>query len=283
MQLTVAAERQERSAQTHHAARRRLCVPPAAHDLTDRADETKSRLICLAAAEPDSIFFPDAIGQASREESDSLVQEMLGDVLADTSQPYRPNVSAYSATAGVGAFAANDAPIQPRLLREAPAESAEASLHPSVMSTPAFLELAIFSGKDERFSYQRAVSRIYELDSLDYHLNAKHRPLPATARTWERSSASADKSPTIASQPSDRAGGVEVGGLSDIEVGAIKPKTRVPKIDPMADIDPYALDPPILSNAHAWGVVSTWGEKAGRWGRGAKAFVQGKDDATDRK
>ena len=216
MQLTLAAQRQERGAQAHHAARRRLCVPTAAHDLTDRADETKSRLICLAAAEPDSIFFPDAIGQASREESDSLVQEMLGDVLADTSQPYRPNVSAYSATAGVGAFAANDAPIQPRLLREAPAESAEASLHPSVMSTPAFLELAIFSGKDERFSYQRAVSRIYELDSLDYHLNAKHRPLPPT-----RSSA-----PTSA--PSPATGALErVGGqVADDRVAAERSRGR---------------------------------------------------------
>ena len=225
---------------------------------TDHPDETKSRLICLAAAEPDSIFFPDAVGQSSREDSDSLVQEMLGDVLADTSQPYRPNISAYSQTATVERYAANDAPIQPRLLREAPSESAEASLHPSAMATPAFLELAIFSGKDERFSYQRAVSRIYELDSLDYHLTAKHRPLPASARVWERSTASTDKSPTLSPEtPSDRVGGVEVGGLSDIEVGAIKPKTRMSKIDPMADIDPYALEPPVLSNAHAWGVVDT--------------------------
>ena len=31
-------------------------------------------------------------------------------------------------------------------------------------------------------------------------------------------------------------------------------------------------DPPVIKEHHVWGVVDEWGENAGRWGKGSKAF-----------
>jgi hypothetical protein len=46
--------------------------------------------------------------------------------------------------------------------------------------------LAIFTGEEERFAYQRAVSRVMEMSSAEYSNRAVHTPLNAAFRTWEK-------------------------------------------------------------------------------------------------
>lgn len=91
---------------------------------------------------------------AAGEVTDSLVEEMLGDVQQDLDAPYRPNISAYDQSANVAAYerdAARQIETQAveeqldRQLRRRREQEARAPIHPSA-ATPSFQNLSIFTG-----------------------------------------------------------------------------------------------------------------------------------------
>ncbi|TFY72585.1 hypothetical protein EVG20_g396 [Dentipellis fragilis] len=130
--------------------------------LIDALYEARCRLVCLADAEPEDLFFPDGAG--AHMDMDSIMAEAV----SETQDVYRPNVASY------------DAP-----------QMAQARVAPS----PLALEtLSIFSGKDEQFAYKRALSRLLEMTSASYACEERWTPLPAHARKWERAAPNASTS-----------------------------------------------------------------------------------------
>ena len=86
-----------------------------------------------------------------------IMAETLSEAMQDTEEGFRPNISAYSSNR------------PSRSTREASKEDDKVG----------FKHLAIFSGEDERFSYQRAVSRLFEMSHPDWMRRKGWRPLLA--------------------------------------------------------------------------------------------------------
>ncbi len=67
--------------------------------LIDALYEARCRIICLAEAEPEQLFFPDAptitAGADGRTREDMDV--MMAEAVAETQDVYRPNISSYDA------------------------------------------------------------------------------------------------------------------------------------------------------------------------------------------
>ena len=231
---------------------------------------------------------------AAGEISDSLTEEMLGDVAMDLEAPYRPNVSSYDATELVQTY--NQARAGPSLEQDAAVPfhrpvavhaKDRPDIHPSA-STPSFASLAIFTGEEERFAFKRAVSRVHEMSSAEYLATATHSPLARELRTWEKPAtataparaAATDKHP--ASTMGEKEGFAQADRLSGVlppdEMRLRWPEGR-PPTDKEVDVRPGEAGgkgtgkdgKPIISSVHAWGERDDWGPKAGRWGQGAKA------------
>jgi len=226
----------------------------------DAAYESKSRLICQAAAEPDHIFFPDA-ADLSSEEEDSLAQEMIGDVLQDLQAPYRPNISSYSASSEQES---------PEERIPTPARKQGAVTPSDVQgAAPAFRTLAIFTGQDEQFAYKRALSRIFEITSKEYVKTARFTPIRVEDRVWEQDEIVDDlrTRPIMPVSPSASA-------AAETSEGRDPPLkyARGQKVDPLAeDLDVNEMPKPRIGSAHFWGIIDSWGVKAGKWGRGVRA------------
>ena len=204
----------------------------------DAAYESKSRLVCLAAAAPDNIFFPDA-AEVLANEANPLTADMLGEVMQDLEAPFRPNISDY-----------RDGALSARV---------EASMDEVQTTSPVSRHLAIFTGQDEQFAYKRALSRIFEITSIEFVKSAKHSPVPYEGRVWEHSkpaTPSQASSPSIAQQPA--------------EPHILLPRgTKVNPLDPNLDVN--QLRKPNIATTHFWGIVDSWGKKAGAWGQGINA------------
>jgi peroxisome-assembly ATPase len=229
-----------------------LCTP---------SDESKTRLICHAAADPEDIFFPDAADILASEDN-VLAQEMIGDVLQDLEAPYRPNVSSYTSTQ-----------VQDTL-----ASAVEEVQKGSKADQPAFKSLAIFTGQDEQFAYKRALSRIYEITSKEFVRCAKHTPIPPQDRVWEHSNAKPthySRAPSSGFTPPASPEPIISADDADISSTARK-YPRGTKVDPSdPEIDVSELPKPKIGTPHFWGVVDSWGKKAGRWGLGVEAKKEG--------
>ncbi|GAA5964226.1 hypothetical protein JCM8115_002839 [Rhodotorula mucilaginosa] len=230
---------------------------------------------------------------AAGEVTDSLVEEMLGDVQQDLDAPYRPNISSYDQSAGVQAYERDQARAVERAqqeeqvarqLRARREQEARAPIHPSA-ATPSFQSLAIFTGEEERFAFKRAVSRVHEMSSTEYLVTAQHSPLPSSIRTWEQTIAQS-LAPSIsntAPAPSLHVMG-EKSPLSSTDrlSGVLDPadlRAKWPEGMPTGDkqVDVRPGQKPVLREEHVWGVRDDWGKKAGRWGQGAKAYSASED------
>ncbi|KAI0798473.1 AFG1-like ATPase-domain-containing protein [Irpex lacteus] len=132
--------------------------------LIDALYEARCRLICLAEAPPDHLFFPDAVEEETKQKAVDDIDVLLAEAVGETREVYRPNVSSY------------DAPN----MNEAPSDVAQ--------TTAALETLSIFSGKDEQFAFKRALSRLLEMTSESYSKEEQWNPLPDASRKWERSS-----------------------------------------------------------------------------------------------
>ncbi|GAA5930259.1 hypothetical protein JCM3775_004343 [Rhodotorula graminis] len=222
---------------------------------------------------------------AAGEVTDSLVEEMLGDVQQDLDAPYRPNISAYDESANVAAYerdAARKIETQAveeqldRQLRRRREQEARAPIHPSA-ATPSFQNLSIFTGEDERFSFKRAVSRVHEMSSAEYLVTAEHSPMPSHVRSWETpfASSSAVADAAAAAAPPRHAVGDKAPLGDDRLSGVLDPadlRAKWPDGTPREgkEVD-VRRERPVLREEHVWG-VREWGKKAGRWGQGAKAY-----------
>ncbi|KAI0690281.1 AFG1-like ATPase-domain-containing protein [Cerioporus squamosus] len=204
--------------------------------LIDALYEARCRIICLAEAEPEQLFFPDApsISAAAAGGPREDVDVMMAEAVAETQDVYRPNVSSYDAPN----MAQERVPTQ-RLALDT---------------------LSIFSGKDEQFAFKRALSRLLEMTSESYARDEQWAPLPTDARKWETS--------TSGSAPPQRTGCATTGPTrphsSDstdfAEEASLDRTSTFPADRPPA---------PRLSADHIWGVREDWGERARDWGRGA--------------
>lgn len=242
---------------------------------------------------------------AAGEITDSLVEEMLGDVQQDLEAPYRPNISSYDATSDFRAFdkshdSARGEELEQRRreLKKRLEQQMRAPVHPSA-ATPQFKSLAIFTGasssssrpfshllmlflfagEEERFAYQRAVSRIYEMSEPEYLVTAVHQPLPSAVRTWEKVvDVPSPSAPSPSSAPRHSIGeksalpsgeGERLSGVLEPELLRAKWPEGTPRDGREIDVRP---EPPVLSSNHVWGMVENWGKRAGEWGRGASKF-----------
>ncbi|KAF5385887.1 hypothetical protein D9615_002581 [Tricholomella constricta] len=125
----------------------------------DAVYESRCRLLCIADAEPEHIFFPDALVRDHQEED-----VMMAESVMETQEKYRPNVSSYD-TPDMA-----EAPVSPRL--SVPLDT-----------------LSIFSGEDEQFAFKRALSRLLEMTSAAYGKDELDTwaPLHPSVRKWETS------------------------------------------------------------------------------------------------
>ncbi|KAG6917320.1 hypothetical protein DXG01_002978 [Tephrocybe rancida] len=136
----------------------------------DAAYESRCHLVCLADAEPEDLFFPDAL-VPTHTEADMIMAESI----METQEKYRPNISSY------------DAP-----------KMAEAPVSPATRAPLDTLS------QDEQFAFKRALSRLIEMTSFTYASNNAWTPLPSSARKWEitsrvslEASTSADSTPDL--------------------------------------------------------------------------------------
>ena len=154
--------------------------------LLDALYEAHCKLLVRAAAGPDSLFFPETQGLLSSSgdssgNSDSVCSETFSEIYQDTISPFRPNISAYSASASPPTYTSSSFPSS----LNSPSQSARSILAdedsdfgptygagrrahgPSDgapgtgneigrQSSPDFGRTGIFTGEDERFAYKRA-------------------------------------------------------------------------------------------------------------------------------
>lgn len=63
--------------------------------------------------------------------------------------------------------------------------------------------------------------------------------------------------------------------MYETEEALVSPIPKGTKIDPLnPKIDITELPKPKIASTHIWGIVDTWGKKAGRWGLGVEAKKQ---------
>ncbi|KAI0829842.1 AFG1-like ATPase-domain-containing protein [Trametes gibbosa] len=232
--------------------------------LIDALYEARCRIICLAEALPEELFFPDTQSEsrAGTSTNDNLgspmddVDVMMAEAVGETQDVYRPNVSSY------------DAPNMK---------------HERTPTAPLALDkLSIFSGKDEQFAFKRALSRLLEMTSASYAQEERWAPLPPSARKWETSGPSSTSSasfsaPSSASLFSRRRSGEDTRGTaarpsSDFAEEACTHGT-LPSPNPAAHNPGDRPSAPLLSADHIWGVREDWGDRAREWGRGASVYA----------
>lgn len=159
-------------------------VPVLTHDkknearrfitLLDALYEARCKLIIRAQNPPDSLFFPKkgkTSGKSTNpdEPDDATYSETIAEVYQDQMSPFRPNVSYYDTESGTSQYD--------------PDQDSDFKLEKPVD----FGKTSAFTGEDERFAYKRAISRLWELCSSQWHARTGDwwQPLPAEARHWE--------------------------------------------------------------------------------------------------
>ncbi|KAI0779449.1 AFG1-like ATPase-domain-containing protein [Fomes fomentarius] len=218
--------------------------------LIDALYEARCRIVCLAEARPEDLFFPDAPMQSEDADPHTRgdVDVMMAEAVGETQDVYRPNVSSYDA---------------PNMAQE------RIPIKALALDT-----LSIFSGKDEQFAYKRALSRLLEMTSASYARDEQWNPLPPDARKWETPGSSltqhaapsldmADQSQSRSnispSPPFDPTDFAEEASLHTSTFPRPFPTDRPPA--------------PRLSADHIWGVREDWGGRAREWGRGASVYA----------
>lgn len=210
--------------------------------LIDALYEARCRLVCLAHARPEELFFPDDAAEAAQEGKGDGIDVLLAEAVGETRDVYRPNVSSY------------DAPN----MAHAPSPPPPPSPSSSYSTAPAqgTLEtLSIFSGKDEQFAFKRALSRLVEMTSGAYGREEVWRPLPDALRKWEVMSTT----PAAGVSRPSSAGPAVQRGYEDEDDGDFASEAAY---DGGGRVD-LALRPeaPRLREEHVWGVREDWGEQ----------------------
>ncbi|CDR88669.1 related to ATPase family protein [Sporisorium scitamineum] len=242
-----------------------------------------------------------------------IVAETLSETMQDAEEGFRPNIAAYSS--------------------DRPSRSASETRKDDKVG---FKHLAIFSGEDERFSYQRAVSRLFEMSHPDWMQRKGWRPFLANEMdAWAGTSqqqkvAEAVGKAVVANELNEAQRHLE-RAESAASATALSEDLPGRFVDPSGDFAEEASyetasflgrrsaqtkleremegwaakqqqqqqsqpegnnyeapdfspgpigkkrnrdhRPPVLSEAHIWGVREDWGKKAGTWGKGSSIFA----------
>lgn len=147
--------------------------------LLDALYEARCKLILRARNPPDDLFFPErrrrsagATGQenAVDEDDDATYSETVAEVYQDQVSPFRPNVAYYDTQSSTAKYN--------------PDQDSDFGLQSKPIN---FTNTTAFTGEDERFAYKRAISRLWELCSSQWHSRTGDwwQPLPLEARHWE--------------------------------------------------------------------------------------------------
>ncbi|GEQ66541.1 hypothetical protein JCM33374_g204 [Metschnikowia sp. JCM 33374] len=132
--------------------------------LLDALYEARCQLFMRSSVAPEKMFFPSE----PLEQVDSEIvqqEEMYAKTAMQTLNPYRPNVSSYDQ-----------------------AHAREYINEEGIMKDVTnFGDVKAFTGEDEKFAYERAVSRIHEMVASDHWRNSdKWVPVDESMRPWER-------------------------------------------------------------------------------------------------
>ncbi|KAF3940578.1 hypothetical protein ABW19_dt0208869 [Dactylella cylindrospora] len=216
--------------------------------LLDAIYECRCKLLVRAEVPIEDLFFPDAIEKTSPDEGDSIHSETFAEAHQDLTVPFRPNVSLYEQI-----LPDRDDPV-PWKRRNYSVADQDSDFTGKVD----FMTVGKYTGEDEKFSFKRAVSRVWEVcgekwweDLSHSHRDeatsrVSHSPLPKSLRRWEKHS---------------------TGDLSGNNY-------HVPAVDEKDD-SPLRPDAPKFMPTHIWGVIDNWGKRAGRWGLGVNAYKDG--------
>ena len=268
--------------------------------LLDALYEARCKLLITHAhAGPDEIFFPEkAAGEGTQ---DAVYAETFAEAYQDATAPFRPNILSsnpdyaeatqqpdYTHSRFENMLAADsledDPPNRIRRLSERergpvdPDDDLRMRGLRQGNSGPDFSNVRSFTGEDERFAYRRAQSRLWEMCGKKWWSRDEenwHRPLAASIRTWEVSSA-----PSAAS-PSSSPFAAEEAAASDAVMGSSRHVDEVhDEVMFRHGASPFRRSeepPPKFSWTHIWGTMK-WGKKAGAWGQGVDGLKDRKKE-----
>lgn len=271
--------------------------------LLDALYEARCRLLIEAAAPPDKLFFPETGVRRVADESDSITSEAFSEMYQDSTAPFRPNVSIYTESHGHesellqhqhqqftaslhdpsrrSVLADEDADFGPTYGNGRGRGISQSDIEAGRQAGgPDFTETSALTGEDERFAYKRARSRLWEMcgrrwwdERSSVEERSWWRPVDARGRTWESRAASVGDDLGWSSTSRADEGGHGEGEGEDEDEGGHDPQNRLFR----HGASPYRTaesPPPTFGSQHAWGMMR-WGKKAGRWGKGTDAFVEG--------
>ncbi|CAE6347317.1 unnamed protein product [Rhizoctonia solani] len=207
--------------------------------LIDALYEARVKIVCVAEADIDEIFFPEELKGEHSEGRDNE-QTMMEEALSEGNVVYRPNVSTYHPS---------DKGSTAERKHKNPSPGREGL---------SLKELSIFTGQEEKFAYSRATSRLVQMTSPKYAAQAVWQPLTRAQQPWHVDTTSSHSSnhgqiPTFATDEQI----VEKDWAEEASYETQRSRKGRP-------------EPPRLSENHAWGVRDDWGKGAGEWRKGAK-------------
>ncbi|KAF4636247.1 hypothetical protein G7Y89_g1855 [Cudoniella acicularis] len=220
--------------------------------LLDGLYEARCKLIIQAEAGPDDLFFPEMKATSSTRETagdnngggDAVYPKTLSKVYQDQTSPFRPNISFYKNEPKSGYDPDEDSDFGP------------------------------ISGKDERFAYKRASSRLLEMCGSRWHARDGQnwwRPLLQDVRRLGRSSSSTGSSSTL-ERPSSTSD-VKIGESIELDKPAgLQGKLMEEREQTIKS--PFREEreaPTKIGWTHAWDMVK-FGNKAGPWGQGPEGL-----------
>nr|XP_031857709.1 uncharacterized protein CI109_006869 [Kwoniella shandongensis]KAA5524781.1 hypothetical protein CI109_006869 [Kwoniella shandongensis] len=215
-------------------------------NLLDALYESRCQLYIRTPSTPATLFFPDAL-KLSADDVDDMTNEriMAAESLSESvSAPYRPNISLYNTST--------------------PAQREKEKLDEQKRGT-SFSVLGIWTGEDEKFAYKRAISRLVEMTTSSTYAKEDWLPLDVKLRSWETPvDQLAQSKPTKTFRNITRIDAAN----DDFASEAGYSRTEVKKNGSTQEL----RNPPKLKEQHVWGVADEWGEKAGKWGKGVRAF-----------
>ncbi|KAK6339200.1 hypothetical protein TWF718_008622 [Orbilia javanica] len=225
--------------------------------LLDAIYECRCKLLIRAEVPIENLFFPDAAEKsANSQEEDSIHLEAFAEAHQDLTVPFRPNVSLYEQLP--------EDPNDPLTWKRK--RYTVADQDSDFRGKVDFTSVKKYTGEDEKFSFKRAVSRVWEVcgerwwDALSQSekespaaRRVTHSPMSRTLRRWE-------------------------GGITEADT-----KISHPSNDPDTPTARLRPDAPQFTPVHIWGVIDSWGKRAGRWGKGVNAYKDGdtRDKSSD--
>ncbi|KAI1501453.1 AFG1-like ATPase-domain-containing protein [Biscogniauxia marginata] len=202
--------------------------------LLDALYEARCKLVIRAEVGPDDLFFPEAKAAATtnpqpsadpsedeKVDADAIHSETVAEVYQDRTSPFRPNISSYDADQD------SDFGLDDRIGETLPPPPSPLEGGGSAVD---FSNTSAFTGEDERFTYKRAASRLWELCGARWHARdgpGWWQPLPREARHWEGGSAAAASKKPRPRDPGAGDGDVAMGPSVELEEPAGLQRLRV--------------------------------------------------------